>query len=158
MPEGANVAAELLPTDFKHAELIKDDGRSKQACLSGQTINTRLQIVQNEYCMTNEVTTDLHCVLEAVVELHLNSPVFCNRIQDHPQEQLPHALENSMRRQTQWDTHTCLWYQLLQLQYYSCIVYIHIQVIYWALTVFTWYYQIHESFFEEEKIEYGWLC
>lgn len=39
--------------------------------------------------------TDLHRVLEAVVELHLNAPVFCQGIQDHPQEQLPHALENS---------------------------------------------------------------
>lgn len=49
--------------------------------------------------------TDLHCVLEAVVELHLNTPVFSDRVQDHPNEQLPHALENSTRRQTQRDAH-----------------------------------------------------
>lgn len=61
---------------------------------------TRLEIVIHEQ---NVSVTDLHCVLETVVELHLNAPVFCNRVQDHPQEQLPHALENSA---TQWDTHT----------------------------------------------------
>ena len=49
----------------------------------------------------NPVVTDLHCVLEAVVELHLDAPVFCDRVQDHPQQQLPHALENSARQQTQ---------------------------------------------------------
>ena len=45
------------------------------------------------------VITDLHCVLETVVELHLNAPVFCHRVQDHPHEQLPHALEDSVTRQ-----------------------------------------------------------
>lgn len=58
-------------------------------------------------CLTHNLpSTDLHCVLEAVVKLHLNTSVFCNCVQDHPQEHFPHALENSTRQQTQWNTHT----------------------------------------------------
>lgn len=41
-------------------------------------------------------TTDLHRVLEAVVELHLHAPVFADGVQDHSKEQLPQALENSV--------------------------------------------------------------
>lgn len=39
--------------------------------------------------------TDLHRVLEAVVELHLDAPVFADGVQDHSKQQLPQALENS---------------------------------------------------------------
>lgn len=45
---------------------------------------------------THATVTDLHRVLEAVVELHLHAPVLGDGVQDHPEEQLPQALENSV--------------------------------------------------------------
>lgn len=45
-------------------------------------------------------------MLEAVVELHLDTAVFCQRVQDHPQEQLPHALKNSRAQNTLTQSHT----------------------------------------------------
>lgn len=45
---------------------------------------------------THATVTDLHRVLEAVVELHLHAPVLGDGVQDHPKEQLPQALENSV--------------------------------------------------------------
>lgn len=64
--------------------------------------------------LCDAVITDLYCVLEAVVKLHLDTPVFSDRVQDHPQEELPHALENSTRKQTMRHPHMRV-YQLFQL-------------------------------------------
>lgn len=75
----------IICTEFQHDFLIRLLLLVK-LCQTGNSSKTAL---------SDTVITDLHCVLEAVVELHLNAPVFRDRVQDHPQEQLPHALENS---------------------------------------------------------------
>lgn len=82
-------------------------------CVPVLQYKRRKKAQSEQKASVESMSTDLNCVLEAVVEFHLDTPVFCYRVQDHPQEQLPQALENSAIQRKEWDAHTFVFYQEL---------------------------------------------
>lgn len=78
--------------DSKNTGSIKRTGKKKKM----EEQSGGLQRAVLPAGKTHAATTDLHRVLEAVVELHLHAPVLGDGVQDHTEEQLPQALENSV--------------------------------------------------------------
>lgn len=79
-------------TARRQAQLIKRTGKKNK--MEEQSGGLQRAVLPAR--KTHAATTDLHRVLEAVVELHLHAPVLGDGVQDHTEEQLPQALENSV--------------------------------------------------------------